>query len=81
MRSHVVQSADNSPHRPLTGLALWRATALISLALVSGCQALVPSALPGGFALTEDARIAKQAKVDSFPTPADVGLAAATSVP
>jgi hypothetical protein len=45
-----------------------------ALLAVSGCQAIVPSALGGKLALNEDARIAKQAKADSFPTPADVGL-------
>ena len=39
-----------------------------------GCQAIVPSALGCKLALSEDARIVKQAKADSFPTPADVGL-------
>jgi hypothetical protein len=47
---------------------------LATLACCSGCQMLFPSALPGGLALTEDARIAKQARAESFPTPADVGL-------
>jgi hypothetical protein len=46
-----------------------------ALVLISaGCQAIVPSAFGGKLALSEDARIAKQAKADSFPTPADVGL-------
>jgi hypothetical protein len=80
MRSHCVQGADNSTRRRTAKRALWLAL-VTSLAAFNGCQALVPSALPGGFAVTKDARIAKQAKVDSFPTPADVGLASATSVP
>jgi hypothetical protein len=50
------------------------ALAAVVLAACGGCQALVPNALPGGFALSEDARIEKQAKADSFPSPADVGL-------
>lgn len=41
---------------------------------ITGCQAIVPSALGGKLALSEDARIAKQAKADSFPSPSDVGL-------
>jgi hypothetical protein len=46
---------------------------------MSGCQALVPTALPTRFGLGEDAKIAKQAKAESFPSPADVGLATASS--
>jgi hypothetical protein len=54
------------------------ALAIGVVAACVGCQ----SALPGGaFALTEDARIAQRAKADSFPSPADVGLAEPTSVP
>lgn len=48
--------------------------AMAGLLVTSGCQAIVPSALGGKLALSEDARIAKQAKADSFPSPSDVGL-------
>jgi hypothetical protein len=51
---------------------------LATLPLCGGCQTLFPSTLPGGLALTEDARIAKQARAESFPSPADVGLTPAT---
>jgi hypothetical protein len=47
---------------------------VVTLVTSSGCQAIVPSALGGKLALSEDARIAKQAKADSFPSPSDVGL-------
>ncbi len=49
------------------------------LVATNGCQALVPSALPTTFGLGDDTKIAKQAKADSFPSPADVGLATASS--
>ena len=57
--------------------------ALVAAATVAcgGCQTLFPAALPGGLAFTEDARIAKRAKSDAFPSPADVGLSMPTSVP
>ncbi len=58
-----------------------RALTLVAIAACGGCQALVPNALPGGFALTEDARIEKQAKADSFPSPADVGLTPVAAKP
>ncbi len=64
--------------RPRVGAAILVA----AMAACVGCQTLLPSALPGGgFALTEDARIAQKAKSDAFPSPADVGLTEPTSVP
>jgi hypothetical protein len=47
----------------------------------AGCQALFPTALPNGIVLREDAKIKKLAEADQFPSPSDVGLDAATSVP
>jgi hypothetical protein len=37
--------------------------------------------LPGSMSWKEEAKIAKKAKSDTFPSPADVGLTAPTSVP
>jgi hypothetical protein len=48
---------------------------------VVGCQSLFTPALPNGIVLREDARTRKLAEADQFPSPADVGLDAATSVP
>lgn len=52
----------------------WTPLGILLLAAMAGCQAIVPSALGGKLALSEDARIAKQAKADAFPSPSDVGL-------
>lgn len=46
----------------------------------TGCQAMFP-ALPGGMTFNEEQRIAKKAKGDSFPSPADVGLTTAVPTP
>jgi hypothetical protein len=62
----------NSPPRRRGSRLAWLGVALVLAG--SGCQAIVPSALGGKLALSEDARIAKQAKADSFPSPSDVGL-------
>ncbi|HYO24629.1 MAG TPA: hypothetical protein VEQ85_06725 [Lacipirellulaceae bacterium] len=57
------------------GPRVWAALFVgVAVACSTGCQALLPAALPGGFALNEEARIAKKARGDSFPSPADVGL-------
>jgi hypothetical protein len=65
---------------PTRHRARGRATITLGLLLaMSGCQALVPTALPTTFGLGENAKIAKQAKADSFPSPADVGLTTASS--
>ena len=53
----------------------------VGAAMCCGCQAMFPAAMPGGLAWSEDARIEKKAKADSFPSPADVGLTQPTSVP
>jgi hypothetical protein len=58
--------------RPRSGALLL----LIGVALC-GCQ----SALPRGLALGEDAKIAKQAKADGFPSPGEVGLTKAPADP
>jgi hypothetical protein len=52
----------------------WAGVGVALLLAGPGCQSIVPSALGGKLALSEDARIAKQAKADSFPSPSDVGL-------
>jgi hypothetical protein len=55
---------------------------LLGAALTSGgCQNLFTTALPNGIVLREDAKIKKLAEADQFPSPADVGLDEATSVP
>jgi hypothetical protein len=61
----------------------WAPGAIVAAALAAcgGCQVLVPNGLPRSLAFSEDARIAKQAKADSFPTPADVGLAPTSVAP
>ena len=74
MGSFFAQFAATLPQRRRRGVLSWSALGLAALMACSGCQALVPSALPSGLALGEDARIARQAKADSFPSPADVGL-------
>jgi hypothetical protein len=58
------------PHLTALGLAL-------VIVASSGCQAT----LPGSMSWNEEAKIAKRAKSDTFPSPADVGLTAPTSVP
>jgi hypothetical protein len=58
------------PHLTALGMAL-------VIVAASGCQAT----LPGGLSWNEEAKIAKRAQSDSFPSPADVGLTAPTSVP
>jgi hypothetical protein len=70
MHDHLVGLLHAAPRRGvrLAGLGI------AGLLLTGGCQAIVPSALGGKLALTEDARIAKQAKAESFPSPSDVGL-------
>ncbi len=55
--------------------------ALVAALACTGCQSILPTALPTSFALREDAKIAKQAKADGFPSPSDVGLTAPTAVP
>jgi hypothetical protein len=47
----------------------------------AGCQAIVPSAVPGALAWREDAKIAAKAKAEGFPTPADVGLTSPNETP
>ena len=42
--------------------------------LSMGCNAFAPSALGNLTASREEKRVLKQAAVESFPTPADVGL-------
>jgi hypothetical protein len=59
----------------------WTWAVLVGAAACCGCQAIFPAALPGALAWSEDARIEKRAKADSFPSPADVGLTQPTSVP
>ena len=62
-----------------------RAAALLFLlgaVLTSGgCQSFFTTALPNGIVLREDAKIKKLAEADQCPSPADVGLDEATSVP
>jgi hypothetical protein len=70
-----VIGSDSAP------MCVLRATLLVAALVMSGCQAAFPRALPGRWSLSEDARIAKQAKADSFPRPADVGLEEPTSTP
>jgi hypothetical protein len=72
------QPARTSRRRRPVGLVSWSSVAVPALLACGGCQSLVTSALPGRFALGEDARIAKQARADSFPSPADVGIESAT---
>jgi hypothetical protein len=54
---------------------------LLTVAGLGGCQSVFPTGLPSTWKVGEEARIAKQAKADSFPSPADVGLGEPTSVP
>jgi hypothetical protein len=70
MRDYVYHLPQAAPRRSFR--LEWLSIA--GLLVIGGCQAIVPSALGGKLALTEDARIAKQAKADSFPSPSDVGL-------
>jgi hypothetical protein len=58
------------PHLTALGMAL-------VIVASSGCQSM----LPGSMSWKEEAKIAKKAKSDTFPSPADVGLTAPTSVP
>jgi hypothetical protein len=44
----------------------------------TGCQAFAPAAIGSLTASREEKRVLRQAEVDPFPSPADVGLAAAT---
>jgi hypothetical protein len=69
-------AAGRDAHRVTRHVGRWASSLVAALALAAccGCQVLIPDGLPGGFGLSEDARIAKQAKADSFPSPADVGL-------
>ncbi len=46
----------------------------LSGALSLGCNVFAPSALGGLTASREEKRVIKQAELDSFPSPADVGL-------
>jgi hypothetical protein len=71
MHHHSIDLPRARTRRSGARLAWLGVAALLATA---GCQAIVPSALGGKLALSEDARIVKQAKADSFPTPADVGL-------
>lgn len=59
----------------------WSWVALVGAVSCCGCQTMFPAALPGGLAWSENARIEKRAKADSFPSPADVGLTEPTPVP
>jgi hypothetical protein len=70
--------------RPADGAGVRAASALLVITgatLCGGCQAMIPAAMPSVFAAREDARIAKLAARDSFPSPADVGLTTPTPVP
>jgi hypothetical protein len=58
------------PHLTALGMALL-------IVASSGCQAT----LPGSMSWNEESKIEKRAKSEKFPSPADVGLTAPTSVP
>jgi len=55
-------------------------TALV-VAISMGCQAVAPGSLAALTASGQEKKILKQAEVDPFPSPADVGLGAPTSTP
>jgi hypothetical protein len=56
---------------------------LLTLAatLSAGCQAFAPGSLAALTPLGQEKKILKQAEVDPFPSPADVGLSSPTSTP
>jgi hypothetical protein len=54
-------------------------TALVAMSM--GCQAVAPGSLAALTASGQEKKILKQAEVDPFPSPADVGLGASTSTP
>jgi hypothetical protein len=53
-----------------TGALLVASSSMLSM----GCNAFAPSALGSLTASREEKRVLEQAAVDSFPSPADVGL-------
>jgi len=55
--------------------------ALLASVVAVGCQTAVPRDLAGMKSVREEQKIVKLAKRDPFPSPADVGLDAPTSVP
>lgn len=50
-------------------------------AISAGCQAFAPGSLAALTTSGQEKKILKQAEVDPFPSPADVGLSAPTSTP
>lgn len=69
------------PSHPLPAAPRRSIATILALSAVVGCQSAVPRSLPGMFGGGDHARIAKLAKSDPFPSPADVGLNAPTDVP
>jgi hypothetical protein len=55
---------------------------MVFVAVISvGCQAVAPGSLAALTTSGQEKKILKQAEVDPFPSPADVGLSAPTSTP
>lgn len=80
MSTETFSPANKSGSRRLR-LRCGAALAIVAGSASVGCQTALMGAVPGNFAASQDRRIAKQAAAEKFPSPKDVGLETATSVP